>query len=175
MKKRTDCLTHYRHIDIVPLIETYELMAALLLTMIGQGLWREWVQQSAAVLRAVNAMIRADFTNHQLDLRLRMLSTKIWRERVLKELGGGALESWKRRMAAFESASEAPSSDPSSESPLETSATLSWRKTPERIEEELRQIAHKKPYAKAAAHPRIFHDPFRINFNETFRLAPVPR
>lgn len=145
----------------------YARLTALMLVMIEQRIARGFLAHIRKISKTVREFTRAEWSNHQLTLKLDMLRSQTWRARVLKDLGGEAgLVRWERRMARYKTAAEAP---------LAPAQARVWRKTPERIAEELRQKAHAQKCAKATAHPRIFRDPFRVDQEGQFRLAPVPR
>lgn len=150
------------------MVAAYERLTALTLLMIEQRITRGFLAHCNKVLKLVRDYTRADWSNRQLRLKLDMLRSKLWRERVLKDLGGErALVSWERRMAAYAAASQSE--------PIALPEKPVWRKTPERIAKELWQIAHAKTCAKATAHPRIFRDPFKVDNEAQFRMAPLPR
>jgi len=145
----------------------YERLTALTLLMIEQRIARGFLAHLRKVSKLVREFTQAEWNNHQLNLKLNMLRSTTWRERVLKQLGGeAALARWDRRMARYKIAAETP---------LTPARVSGWRKTPERIAEELRWKAHAQKCAKATAHPRIFRDPFRVDQEGQFRLAPLPR
>ena len=135
---------------------------------------RGLLANSRRVQQAVRALIRGTISNQNRALKLAMLSHGTWRARVLRELGGAkALAKWAARWASYEArlkTAKAQTPEPSAEQP-----PAPWRKTPERAAEEERQKAHARKCAKACAHPRIIRDPFKVDGDGLFRLAPVPR
>jgi len=156
------------------MLAAYKRLTALTLLLIDQGIGRGFLAHCNSVVKCVRAYIRADWNNTQLDLKLRMLASKAWREGVLKDLGGeAALKRWDKRMSSYKVALYLRAMGLPEKSDAQTETV--WRKTPERIAKELRQIAHAKRCARATAHPLIIRDPFRVDFDGQFRLAPVPR
>jgi hypothetical protein len=172
MKTCSDFLPNQNYIDTAQMRAAYERLTALTLVMIEQKVGRGFLAHCRKVVKCVREFTRADWHNQQLELKLRMLASKTWRERVLKELGGeAALKRWDERMSNYRVAIylRAMGLLEKSDAPKERV----WRKTAERIAKELWQIAHAQKCAKAAAHPLIFRDPFRVDFDGQFRLAAV--
>jgi len=156
------------------MLAAYERLTALTLVIIEQGIGRGFLAHCNKVVKCVREYIRADWHKTQLDLKLRMLASKAWRERVLKDLGGeAALQRWDKRMSRYRVALYLRAMGQPDKSGASTETV--WRKTPDRIAKELRQIAHGQKCAKAAAHPLIFRDPIQVDDEGQFRLAPVPR
>ena len=146
----------------------YARLTALTLLMLEQRMSRGFLLHLRKVSKCVREFTQAEWSNHQLRLKLDMLRSKTWRSRVLKDLGGeAALARWDRRMAR----SSKPKTEPSTaEAPI-------WRKTPERITEEMRQKAHAIKCAKATAHPilRAILSGWILRGNFAFRLCQEAR
>lgn len=170
MKTHTNILTH-TPIDTAPIAASIARLCVSVIAMLDGGLHGAVLEAASKTRRAVQAFCKAELANHQRRLKLEMLSHKHWRRLVLKELGGArALVRWRAAMNRCELRREALEGAPRRE--LEPSV---WRKTPERMAEELRRKAHARKCAKATVHPRITRDPCRMDFEGQFRLPPLPR
>jgi len=88
MKTCSDFLPNQNFIDTAPMVAAYERLRAMTLVMIEQRISRGFLAHCNKVLKLVREFTWAEWSNHQLDLKLRMLGSKLWRERVLKEFGG---------------------------------------------------------------------------------------
>lgn len=145
----------------------YRHLCGVMLALIASGRFAEVLAASRQVSRLVKDIAKAEFGNHRRGLKLEMLSHGGWRERVLKDLGGlRKLGLWEAARERYETRKNAPAPE---------SNPSVWRKTPERMAEEERQKAHARKCVKATAHPKIMRDPFRVDFERQFRLAPLPR
>jgi len=143
------------------------LLCAMIPLILAHPRARGLLENAREIGRVVRAFTRAEFSNYQRGLKLDMLSHGPWRERVLKELGGEA------KLAAWDAAQERYQLRKETPAPEVKAGT--WRKTPERLAEEERLKAHARKCARATAHPRIFRDPYRVDFEGQFRLAPLLR
>ena len=98
-----------------------------------------------------------------------MLTHKPWREQVLKELGGlRKLKLWEAAKLRIETRAAATPKAVKDERPA-------WHLTPERIAESERLKARARMCGRAAAHPLVFRDRCKMDFDGLFRLAPLPR
>jgi len=154
-------------IDTAPMAAAYERLCAMIPLILAHPRARGLLENAREIGRVVRAFTRAEFSNYQRGLKLDMLSHGPWRERVLKELGGEA------KLAAWDAAQERYQLRKETPAPEVKAGT--WRKTPERLAEEERLKAHARKCARATAHPRIFRDPYRVDFEGQFRLAPLLR
>jgi len=117
--------------------------------------YRPLTQWAGHYRREVRRLIHEATQANRFALKLDMLTDRAWRFRVMRELGGmPAFMNWYRRRK--------------SGVPLK-------RKRKILSGEELAHRAHTKTCGKASAHPRIFNDPFKMDGEGDFRLAPLPR
>ena len=128
---------------------------------------------TSRVRRVSAAILKVKVHNILLERKLDMLRTPDWRARVLKDLGGMArLKSWDaawlRHLAYL--AGEAPKR---AVKPLKPEPV--WWRSPERVAESERLKARFRLCEKACVNPRTFKDPFKVDFEGEFRLAPIPR
>lgn len=170
MKTCSNILRH-RLIDTAPIAASIARLCVSVITMLDGGLHRAALEAVSKTRRVVREFCKAELANHQRRLKLEMLSHKHWRRLVLKELGGArALARWfaamKRCALRREALEKAPKAEPK---------PSAWRKTPERMAEELRLKAHAQKCAKATVHPRITRDLCRMDSEGQFRLPPLPR
>jgi len=154
-------------IDTASMVAAYERLCAMVPLILAHPTARGLLENARKAGHLVREFTQAEFSNYQRGLKLDMLSHGPWRERVLKELGGEA------KLTAWDAAQERYASR--KETSLPEVVPSAWRKTPERLAEEERLKAHARKCARATAHPRIFRDPFRVDFEGQFRLAPLPR
>ena len=127
-----------------------------LMTVMQAFKYRRGVIAAAqAICAYVRFICRASEQASRYRWKLNMLRHKIWRDRVLEELGGeAALLRWDKQ-------------PPENQKVVRVKQRLfEWQK--ERRE-------HMKRCAKACAHPRIFRDPCRLDQGGIFRLPPMRR
>jgi len=156
-------------IDTAPLAARYAVLAQAILAMVIAGRFRESMRLAHKVARLVRALTRCEAHNHHLTRKLDMLVNKPWREQVLKELGGlRKLKLWEAAKARIEARA--------AETPITLKdETPAWLLTPERIAESERLKTHARMCGRATAHPLIFRDRVKMDFEGEFRLAPLPR
>jgi len=105
--------------------------------------------------REIRRLIREATQANRYKLKLAMLTNRAWRFRVMRELGGlPAFMNWHKRQ--------------------KTGVKLKRQIIP-LTKEELARRAHVQKCAKAAANPLIIIDPFKVDFEGEFRLAPLSR
>ena len=97
-----------------------------------------------------------------------MLCDKVWRDRVLKQLGG------MRRLKSWEAAAKR-NAEPRKEAGHDFDAEPVWLDTPERRIESERLKEHVRKCARACVSPNVVRDRIRMDFEGQFRLAPIPR
>ena len=170
---KTATLTYPKHltrqIDLAPLDVRYRLLMASIMALIEAGKMARVVKLTAKLNRLVRCYVKLHTHNEHLTLKLDMLLDKPWRERVLKELGGmSRLKLWEAAKARIEERRKAPPKPARKAEP-------SWLYTPERIAESERLKAYARKCGKATAHPRVFREPVRVDYDGLFRLAPLPR
>ena len=172
-KMKTATLTYPKHlsrrIDLAPLDVRYRVLMASIMALIEAGKMTRVVKLTAKLNRLVRCYVKLHTHNEHLTLKLDMLLDKPWRERVLKELGGmSRLKLWEAAKARIEERRKAPPKPARKAEP-------SWLYTPERIAESERLKAYARKCGKATAHPRVFREPVRVDYDGLFRLAPLPR
>jgi len=159
----------YHYIDTAPLAARYDVICAAIMAFLEAGRLADMLRYSHKVVRLVRLFTKLEAQNSLLKRKLEMLSHKPWRERVLKELGGvRKLELWEAAKAQLENAPRKPVTATPSETPA-------WLYTPERIAESERLKARVRDCGRATAHPLIFRDHCKMDFEGQFRLAPLPR
>lgn len=122
---------------------------------------------SRKVARAVRALIKAQTTAYQAQLKRAMLATPHWRARVLRDLGGKrALERWDERFAKAVQRQAYETSPRKRPLTCAQIAAYAWMK-------HKRQIGWTS--LNLNGHPRIVFDRVRTDFEGQFRLAPLPR
>ena len=161
--------TSLKYIDAKPLEARYLALIALIKTYIDIGRHREMERASYRMARTVKAYIKVLTHNDLLTRKLDMLASPIWRKRVLKDLGGlRKLRLWDK---AFHRANEnllgrcVP--------PVQSEHT--WWRTTERMALSERLKAHARRCAKACVSDRTYRDPYKLDCDGMFRLAPLPR
>ena len=156
-------------IDTAPLAARYAVLAKAILAMVIVGRPRESTRLTYKVVRLIRALTRCEAHNSHLKRKLDMLTHKPWREQVLKELGGlRKLKLWEAAKLRIETRAAATPKAVKDERPA-------WHLTPERIAESERLKARARMCGRAAAHPLVFRDRCKMDFDGLFRLAPLPR
>jgi len=171
LRMKTASLTYQTpyYIDTAPLAVRYEIMVTAIMACLEVGRLADMLRYTHKVVRLVRVFTKLEAQNVLTRRKLDMLIQKPWRERVLKELGGlRKLTLWeaaKARIEARQNMSPKPVQD---EAP-------SWLHTPERIAESERLKARVRECGRATAHPLVFRDKCKVDFEGEFRLAPLPR
>ena len=160
-------------IDTALLAGRYAVLCASIMSFIAAGRIEDVLTLSHKVLRLVRVFTKLETQNVLLTRKLDMLCDKAWRERVLGELGGlRKLRLWEAARKRIEARRE----DPPKAARLSISEqTPAWLLTPERLAESERLKAHARMCGRAAAHPLVFRDRVKMDFDGLFRLAPLPR
>jgi hypothetical protein len=119
------------------------------------------LKTSRVMLKITRLIITIEQANMRVKLKADMLASSGWRARVLRDLGGeDRLARWEKSLKrSKERRNIAP-------------------KTPTWFEQKRREerAAERRRYANfAPAHPLIFKDKIRVDFEGQFRLAPLPR
>lgn len=140
---------------------------------IAAGRLGDMLRVSHKVARLVRTFTKFERQNILLTRKLEMLSDTHWRDRVLKELGGmrklklwdAARKRMEQRIAerAGRAAIDRPAPEPA------------WLYTAERMAESERLKARARMCMSASAHPNIFRDRYKMDFDGLFRLAPLSR
>jgi len=170
MKTYANITTHIP-IDTASLGQSINRLCLHVVALLDSGMHRAAFAAARKAQRMVRAFCKSEFANQQAKVKLDMLCHKHWRRLVLKELGGAkALVRWFAAMERY----KLRAANTEEDEPIEPSI---WRKTPERMEEELRQKAHAQKCRKAYAAGRsnILRDPFKMDSDGQFRLPPLPR
>lgn len=168
---KTASLTYQtpRFIDTAPLAARYAVLTQAVLGFIAAGQFRRMVDASRAVARLVRVFTRLEAQNALLGRKLDMLGDKTWRERVLSDLGGlRKLGLWEAARKRALDKAQRPNKPIAEKNPA-------WLETPERVAESERLKARVRECGRATAHPRIFRDRYKMDFDGQFRLAPLPR
>jgi len=172
---KTTSLTYYPQyfIDTAPLAARYEVLTQAVLSFIAVGQFGRMLKSSQTLVRLVRVFTRLEAQNALLARKLDMLANKTWRERVLRGLGG------LRKLTLWEAAQHRIKARllARAERPIEaaTSGSPSWLHTPERLAESERLKARVRDCRRASAHPLIFRDRCKMDFDGEFRLAPLLR
>lgn len=162
-----------RLIDTAPLAARYDVLTRAILAFIAAGQMSRVLRLSRKVVRLVRVFTALERENVLLRRKLAMLTDKSWRERVLKDLGGlRKLGLWEAATARIEARLENP---PTPARLSISEQTPDWLLTPERLAESERLKAHARNCKRASAHPLIFRDHCKMDFDGLFRLAPLPR
>ena len=163
-------LNTLRRIDIAPLAALYMAAIAGFEALRIAGTYRRMPAASRKIGTVVRALIKAKMHNHHVDLKLRMLLNPQWRSRVLRELGGRhKLGLWMTRLMRLEGRL------PSQRRARPVQSEPVWWRSPEHIAQSEALKAHARLCAKACAPQGIYRDPFKMDREGQFRLAPLPR
>ena len=159
-------------IDTSPLRLQVSVLLTSLMAFATAGKFSAVVKASLAMRRAYKSIMRADIHNRNLERKLHMLACRAWRARVLSDLGGLCkLALWDAAMKRAAIRTSLHGSPHLSRLPAAPGKPApAWRQA----KEALRRV-HIRDCAKACANPRIVRDPFRVDFEGEFRLAPLPR
>ena len=169
MKTATFSSPQHHFIDLAPLSARYEVLTHAVLTYLAAGQLGLMLRYSRKVLRLVQVFTKLEAQNILLTRKREMLSYAPWRERVLKELGGlRRLKMWETARARVLALGDAPAVTPKPSEP-------SWLYTPERRAVSERLKAHARKCARVGAHPNIYRDRVKMDFDGLFRLPPLPR
>jgi len=168
MKTCSDIPT-YHYFDTAPLAARYNIICDAIMAFIAAGRMVDMLRYSHKLVRLVRLFTKLETRNSLLKRKLEMLAHKPWRERVLKELGGvRLLRLWEAAQNRIQDRGK-PAQLPR---PVQEP---SWLYTPERIAESERLKARVRMCRRATAHPLIFRDMCKMDFEGQFRLAPLPR
>ncbi len=163
--------TSLKYIDAKPLEARYLALIALIKTYIDIGRHREMERASYRMARTVKAYIKVLTHNDLLTRKLDMLASPIWRKRVLKDLGG------LRKLKLWDKAFQRAQGDLPKRrvAPRPKDPEPVWWRMPERIAESERLKAHARRCAKACVSEGTYRDPYKLDCDGMFRLAPLPR
>ena len=126
---------------------------------------------SYRMARTVKAYIKVLTHNDLLTRKLDMLASPIWRKRVLKDLGGlRKLKLWDKAFQRVQGDLPKRRVAPRPKDPEPV-----WWRMPERIAESERLKAHARRCAKACVCDRTYRDPYKLDCDGMFRLAPLSR
>jgi len=166
----------FRHqpIDDAPLTARFTALMGLFSLFVTLGRSREMLSISRRIARTVKAYVKVATHNAHMERKLEMLLNPAWRTRVLDDLGGlDALYRWDEAVTRAELRRDGcwiPKRQPAYKDPEPV-----WWRTPERIAESERLKAHKRDCARACANPLTVRDPYKMDRDGLFRLAPLPR
>ena len=162
----------YDPIGTAPLAARFQLLMVYVSTLLTVKRYGDVLSVSKRVARLIKAYVKVSTHNAHLRRKADMLLNPDWRARVLKDLGGSeALIRWDKSVTRARLRREgylAPIKRRKAEGPIGFN-------TPEHIAESERLKAHKRACAKACASAREFRDPFKMDQDGLFRLAPLPR
>jgi len=158
-----------RRIDIAPLEVHYMAVIAGLQALVLAGCsGRRVLSASRQIHAVIRALIKANIHNHHAQQKIAMLLNPKWRTRVLRELGGSRkLGLWMRRVMRLDEHQTKRRVRPEVE-PV-------WWRSPERIAQSEALKAHARLCARACVHHGTFRDPYKMDREGQFRLAPLPR
>ena len=169
MKIASPNLPSHRFIDTAPLRSRYDVLAEAVLAFVTAGRLGHAIRTSHRIMRLIQTLTTLDGHNTQLRRKLDMLSHKLWRDCVLRELGGmRKLKLWEVAYGRILMRASAPVKATPPQEP-------SWLYTPARIAESERLKARARHCMRAAHNPLIVRDRVRVDFEGEFRLAPLPR
>jgi len=169
MKSASLTYPKYSIIETEPLFLRYEVLAQAMLAMTIAGQFVLAGLAARKITHLARVASRLEAHNVQLRLKLKMLSHKQWREKVLKDLGGlRKLKMWEACKARIEARAAAPRQEAKPKGPA-------WLYTAERIAESERLKARKREIFRANQNPNIVRDRCKVDFEGDFRLAPLPR
>ena len=162
----------YDPIDASPLAARFQLLMVYISTLLTVKRYGDVLSVSKRVARLVKAYVKVATHNAHLKRKADMLLSPAWRARVLKDLGGSeALIRWDKSVTRARLRHEgylAPLKRRHSQTPIGFN-------TPAHIAESERLKAHKRACAKACVPARERRDPFKMDREGLFRLAPLPR
>ena len=163
--------TSLKYIDAKLLEARYLALIALIKTYIDIGRHREMERASYRMTRTVKAYIKVLTHNDLLTRKLDMLASPIWRARVLKDLGGlRKLKLWDK---AFQRAKGDLPQRKRRVTPKDPEPV--WWRTTERMALPEQLKAHARRCAKACVSEGTYRDPYKLDCDGMFRLAPLPR
>jgi len=166
----------FRHqpIDASPLTARFTVLMGVFSVLLTLGRSRDMLSVSRRIARTVKAYVKVATHNAHMERKLEMLLNPAWRTRVLDDLGGlGALHRWDEAVTRAQLRREGcwiPKRQPAYKDPEPV-----WWRTPDRIAESERLKAHKRDCARACANPLTVRDPYKMDRDGLFRLAPLPR
>ena len=161
--------TSLKYIDARPLEARYMALIALIKTYIDIGRHREMERASYRMARTVKAYIKVLTHNDLLTRKLDMLANPIWRARVLKDLGG------LRKLRLWDKAFQRAQGDLPKRRVTPKDPEPVWWRTSERIAISEQLKAHARRCAKACVSDGTYRDPYKLDCDGMFRLAPLPR
>ena len=161
--------TSLKYINAKPLEARYLALIALIKTYIDIGRHREMERASYRMARTIKAYIKVLTHNDLLTRKLDMLASPIWRARVLKDLGG------LRKLKLWDKAFQRASDNLRERCVPPVQAEHTWHRTPERIAISEQLKAHARRCAKACISAGTYRDPYKLDCDGMFRLAPLPR
>ena len=163
--------TSLKYIDAKPLEARYLALIALIKTYIDIGRHREMERASYRMARTVKAYIKVLTHNDLLTRKLDMLANPIWRARVLKDLGG------LRKLKLWDKAFQRAQGDLPKRrvAPRPKDPEPVWWRTTERMALSERLKAHARRCAKACLSDGTYRDPYKLDCDGMFRLAPLSR
>ena len=158
-----------RRIDIAPIAARYMAVIVGFQALLLAGNYRRLPSAAQKIRGVVRTLIKAQCHNHHVEMKWTMLQNPDWRARILLELGGSRkLKLWIK--ALMRKAGQLPKRrvPPQPEQP-------EWLQTPERIAVSEALKAHARYCAKACLPTGTARDPYRMDREGQFRLAPLPR
>jgi len=171
----------FRHqpIDASPLTARFTALMGIFSLLLTLGRAREMLSVSRRIARTVKAYVKVATHNAHMERKLEMLLNPAWRTRVLDDLRGlDALHRWDEAVTRAQLRREgylAPRRERRGRCAPPIQEEPSWWRTPERIAESERLKAHKRDCARACANPLTLRDPYKMDRDGLFRLAPLPR
>ena len=161
--------TSYDPVDLAPIAARYQLLIGAFMTLLSAGHYTRLPVAAQRIYNVVRVYIKACAHNRHIALKMGMLSAPLWRARVLKELGGARkLSHWLQ--AYMRAANMLPAS-----SKAATPSRPAWLDTPERRAQSEALKAYKRLCAKACVPTGTYRDPYKMDREGHFRLAPISR
>lgn len=158
----TSCLQTYqnkhlpplRRIDVAPFAARYMALIVGFEALRQAGSHKRLPAAARAIGAVLRAFIRAQRHNHHVEIKLAMLASPAWRARVLRDLGGARkLDLWIKAL-------------------MRAKGHLPRRRAAPRSEA---LKAHDRLCAKSCVPTGTYRDPFKMDREGSFRLAPLPR
>jgi len=161
--------TSLKYIDVSSLSVRYTALVALMGAYLTIGRFRKVLLSSRRIARLIKAYVQIMTHNDLVTRKLDMLADPSWRARVLRDLGG------LRKLGLWDKAFRRAQGDVPKRRVKPMALEPTWWRTPERLIESERLKAHARDCAKACVSPYTYRDPYKLDNDGLFRLAPLPR
>lgn len=159
----------YDPVDLAPIAARYQLLIGAFMTFLSAGHYTRLPVAAQRIYGLVRVYIKACAHNHHITLKMSMLSDPLWRARVLNQLGGARkLSLWIQ--AHMRAANMLPAAGKAS-----APSRPAWLDTAERRAQSEALKSHKRLCAKACVPTGTYRDPYKMDREGHFRLAPISR